>query len=279
MTSILSPKHPLLSLSNKLGELCKPIEPFGIHHFTYQKQFKNGRRISLSNKPAWIEDYYNLRLFESSLFENSFEVGESRFNLWFDDYELDVYQHGKLYYNTMHSISIIEQKKEFTEAYLFATTPDNPQAIHFLSNHREILYHFILYLKDRGKALFKEAEKNSIEIPKITGLTSCEQFWFKNKDWNETLKQKKAEFFCQTAIRQFNFSNSKINETPLTQREIACIVHLLNYKTAPETAALMNISKRTVESYLESIKTKFSVNTKAQLIQKLKESPYWSAIF
>jgi DNA-binding CsgD family transcriptional regulator len=278
MALILSPKHPLLSLSLKLAELCKPIEPFGIHHFTYQKQLKNGRRISLSNKPAWIEDYYNLHLYESSLFEEPFDLEESRFNLWFDDYELEVYQHGKLYYNTMHSISIIEQKKGYSEAYLFATTPDNPQAIHFLSNHREILYHFILYLKDRGKLIFKEAEENSILIPREK-KSANEEFWFKSIAWNEDLKQKTADFFNKTAIRQFNFSDENMEGIHLTQREITCIFHLLNYKTATETAKLMNISQRTVESYLETIKNKFSANTKAELIQKINESPYWRALF
>ena len=106
-----------------------------------------GSKISLSNKPKWIEDYYNFNLHESSLFEKNPEEYQASFNVFFGDYDLEVHRHGKLYYNTMHSISIIEPHSDSCEFYLFATTPDNEEAIHYLNNHREILYHFILLFK------------------------------------------------------------------------------------------------------------------------------------
>jgi len=271
---LLNAKHPLLDLSSQMATLCQPLEAFGIHHFTYLNQDKKGKRVSLSNKPAWIADYYNLNLYQSSLFEEAVET-KHHFNLWFGDYELDVYQHGKLYYNTMHSISIEETNSEGCETYLFATTPDNAQAIHYLSNNREILYHFIMYLKDRGDSIFKAATKHAILIPEFTSTVPSE---FNHSNHLAELEKQKDIFLAATPIRRFTFKDTSVKPTRFSQREITCIRHMLNYKTASEIAHLMNLSTRTIESYLNNIKTKLSCSSKAEAIQMLQNSPYWSAI-
>lgn len=270
---ILKPNHPFLKLSLELAELCKPLELFGIHHFTYLKQFSNGNKISLSNKPKWIEDYYLYDLYQSSLFEQKPEDYQASFNVWFGDYDLEVYKHGKLYFNTMHSISITEPHSDCCEFYLFATSPDNSEAIHYLNNHREILYHFILYLKDRGMFLFESAEKNKI-ILKSKEIDTTKIF----KANYQKLEDHKKLFFRTTPIRRFVLEQEEFREAKLSQREVDCIYHLLHKKTALETAGLMNISSRTVESYFENIKTKLNCKNKNGIIEKLKYNKYLLAL-
>ena len=61
----------------------------------------------------------------------------------------------------------------------------------------------------------------------------------------------------------------------LSERERQCLRHLLDGKTAKETAVCLLISHRTVESYFENIKDKLDCGTKrelfraAQILQKL----------
>ncbi len=270
--AMLKPNHPFLSLSLDLAELCKPLELFGIHHFTYLKQYSNGNKISLSNKPKWIEDYYHLNLYQSSLFENP-EGYQSGFNVWFGDYDLEIYKHGKLYFNTMHSISISEPQADSCEFYLFATSPDNEKAIHFLNNNRDILYHFILYLKDRGLTLFRAAEKNKIVL-RNKQIVTAEIF----KTNHQKLEEHKKLFFKKTPIRHFILEQEEYRGTKLSQREVDCIYHLLHKKTALETGELMNISRRTVESYIENIKIKLNCKDKAEIIKKLKNNKYLFAV-
>lgn len=273
--STLNDSHPFLLLSEQLAEICKPLEAFGIHHFTYLKQYQNGDRISLSNKPKWIEDYYNLNLHQSSLFEDSVQGSAASFNLWFGDYDLEVYRHGKMYFNTMHSISIVEHKKTSCESYLFATTPDNSQAIHYLSNNREILYHFIMYLKDRGKLIFKQAEKHKMHV--INQRDSASQKyteWLQSPEWAQKMDAEKSNFFAATPIHRFTFEDRHVRPVNFTQRELLCIKHLLDHRTAAETAALLSLSARTVESYLNNIKSKLGCASKIELITTLKNSPY-----
>jgi DNA-binding CsgD family transcriptional regulator len=275
---MLNDNHQFLLLSAKLAELCKPIAPFGIHHVTYFKQLSNGKRISLSNNPQWIADYYNLELYKSSLFERPADNATSSFDAWYGDYDLEVYRHGKLYFNTSHTITIVEYKPESCETFFFSTTPENTEAINFLTSNREILYHFILYLKDSGLEIFTEAEKHAIMIPgsawkSIEPATN----WFQDSSSLSGLEKLKADFLAATPIKRVAVDTKELSAVNLTQREVECIHYMLNYKTVSESASMMNLSQRTVESYLENIKNKLSCNTKSELLQLLRANPYWPA--
>lgn len=276
---MIADSHPFLVLSQEMIELCKPLEAFKIHHVTYLKQLKSGHRITLSNKPNWIADYYNLMLYQSSLFEDPFQHPKHSFDTWFGDYDLDVYRHGKLYYNTMHAISIVDYGADGSESFLFSTAPEHPSAIHFLSNHREILYHFILYFKDHGRFMLKKAEKNKIFLAKEPIINDIEEKkWFQNPEWiNEMFKQKE-KFFLKTPLHHATFYDSDYGEVKFTQRELMCIHYLLQYKTATEIAFFLNLSKRTVESYIEHIRLKLNCTSKSELIEKIKKIPYCSAL-
>lgn len=135
---IIKPDHPLITLSQEIIEICKPLQMFDVHHFTYQKQFRDGQRISLSNKPAWILDYYNLNLFGSSLFETSTNVCKPRHDIWIGEYDLAVYKHGKQYYDSHYSISIMQPHAESCELYIFATSTKGRQSILFLANNMDL---------------------------------------------------------------------------------------------------------------------------------------------
>ncbi len=64
---------------------------------------------------------------------------------------------------------------------------------------------------------------------------------------------------------------TEINNTYLSKRQTSCARLLLNGKTAKEIALSLNLSHRTVEHYIETIKNKFNCYSKAELILKLSE--------
>lgn len=271
---VLMQKHPLLVLSTEFAELCKPLEMFHIHHFTYQKQFNDGTRISLSNKTQWVEDYYNMKLYESSLFEEKPSSYKPAFNIWTEEYDIPVYTHGRTNYNTGPCISITEPHHDGCEHYLFSTSPDRPEAVHYLANNMDILYHFILYLKDRGEKVFKKAQDKSNRIVVQKSFIAPSESLMTNQDFHQRMQMHKKQFFNKTPIRRFTFEAGDSQGIRLTQREISCVIHLLQNKTAQETAELMNLSRRTVESYLDNIKVKLDCDTKVDLLNKLKANKY-----
>lgn len=60
--------------------------------------------------------------------------------------------------------------------------------------------------------------------------------------------------------------------TQLSPREISCIKYLLKGKTAKEIAKHLNLSYRTIEYYLENIRSKTGCRNKYELIAHF--SPY-----
>jgi hypothetical protein len=201
---ILTSEHPFVLSSKDLAVLCKPLEMFNIHHFIYLKQFNDGGRICLSNNPQWAADYYNLKLYESSLFEEKPSNYKPMFNVWIGDYDLSVYYHIRDYYNATHCISVTEPHHDGCEHYLFSTTPDKPDAIHYLSNNMDILYHFILYLKDRAADVFNKTQKNRIMVQKSFIEPPARPIM--KADFDQLMKLHKKQFFDKTPIRRFTLN-------------------------------------------------------------------------
>lgn len=279
--TLIAPTHPLLNYSHEFRELCEPLKSFGIHHVTYQKKFLDGTRVSLSNEPEWIADYYNLGLYESSLFEERPENYIAEYQIFTGEYcDLQVHKHGREKFNSTSTITITQPQKDGCEFYFFGASPDNKTAIHYLSNHMEILHHFILYVKDRGVTLLKKAMNHKITLPELAEAYLREKAASKaaEKKFYASLQSAREKFFQTTHVYQYVFEAGENMGTKLSNREIDCIYFLLHNKTAKETAREMNISHRTVEFYLEGIRIKLNCESKSDLILKLASHPILKAI-
>lgn len=55
---------------------------------------------------------------------------------------------------------------------------------------------------------------------------------------------------------------------PLTEKQKNCLFLLIRGKTIKEIAAILNLSPRTVEDHIKTIKNKFQCNSKGQVIEK-----------
>lgn len=78
--------------------------------------------------------------------------------------------------------------------------------------------------------------------------------------------------------RVFGISNylseislSVANQFNLSNREIDCLAQLVSGRTAREIAEQLNLSSRTVESYMESLKNKMNCHNKSELIAKANQ--------
>lgn len=67
------------------------------------------------------------------------------------------------------------------------------------------------------------------------------------------------------------FVGTEIQNDYLSRRQISCAKLLLSGMTIKQIAAYLNLSPRTVESYVENIKTKLNCRNKTELILKLYE--------
>jgi DNA-binding CsgD family transcriptional regulator len=60
----------------------------------------------------------------------------------------------------------------------------------------------------------------------------------------------------------------KKSKLHLSKRESECLHYLVQGKTAKQTAQILSISHRTVETYIENLKLKLKCKNKAELMVK-----------
>jgi DNA-binding CsgD family transcriptional regulator len=89
--------------------------------------------------------------------------------------------------------------------------------------------------------------------------------------------------FTATSNHHFAESNylqlgPKFNNATLTKRELEVLRDLLYGKTVLGIAKKLNRSARTIESHFGSLKEKFLVTTRAELIERAIEAGYWTLI-
>lgn len=75
----------------------------------------------------------------------------------------------------------------------------------------------------------------------------------------------------ETSFTQYQVGEYK-KEYQFTQRETECLFLLLRGKTAKDIGVFLEISKRTVEQYIENIKNKMGVSTRSSVIATALES-------
>lgn len=105
----------------------------------------------------------------------------------------------------------------------------------------------------------------------LNNLPSLENFIKNFKEKFLTLTNNNGAILLPESMR-LNFSSAIIKpnqiETMLSARELDCLSHMLQGKSARETSILLGLSKRTVEHYIENIKDKFGISKKSELIEK-----------
>lgn len=68
-----------------------------------------------------------------------------------------------------------------------------------------------------------------------------------------------------------NYIGKEINNNYLSKREISCANLLLSGMTYKEIAIQLNLSYRTIETYIENLKQKLHCRNKTELVLKLTE--------
>ncbi|MCH9770173.1 MAG: helix-turn-helix transcriptional regulator [Gammaproteobacteria bacterium] len=89
--------------------------------------------------------------------------------------------------------------------------------------------------------------------------------------FNVALVDKKNTAGTDTSPKAYEISHYP-NHLKLTKRESECLFLLIRGKTTKEIARFLSISHRTVECYLEQIKSKLDVSTRFELINKAIET-------
>jgi DNA-binding CsgD family transcriptional regulator len=235
--------------AEEVAEICRPLfSTFQLNYFVYSRMYHNSSKLALLVSDKRFYKHYHEK--EFSLIETLATPGV---HLWSDYMPRQAVADGANYFNHHNGIFILKQHAEFTEKIEIAAPANKTHPIELYCNHMDIINNFIFYFKDKATNLIDCANSNKFTPPK-TMIAEERPTIHAYKNFLNLIKTQKIKF---------SFQNK---EVAFTRREYDCLLLLSQGKTMKEIAEILNISPRTIETFLLHAKTKTSCRYKSQLI-------------
>ncbi|OGT30928.1 MAG: hypothetical protein A3E87_08080 [Gammaproteobacteria bacterium RIFCSPHIGHO2_12_FULL_35_23] len=249
------------------------LNKFDLKIIHYGKIYANGKRIVLSNSSQFIEFNYlanvdkrpagyktNLKRFGivSGIIDETLGPAREFFRKNIND-EKEVFHVGE-------SIFVNKLTNNYVESYTFISNHEQSNIVQTYFNYQEAFDLYTLTFRDHFKAAIANLEKNPIlrssdvfqEEIKILN-PSEEALWYKHPH----------HYYLSLYGRQIK----------LTWREVECLSLLMRGRTSLETAELLQISKATVDTYLERAKFKLNAHTRVELFDSLFQADFKPTLF
>lgn len=239
---IMLPKnHISFELLPDLKELCRPFfQKTGLHHFHYlHYDFNNETVVALTTAPdanSYVLENQSLatgKELEAGLhYLPLFRAGSARAEA------------GKRF-NVDQILEWIDHKEDGTvDMFGFATLCGQAEKVNFYFNNLELLKRFTYEFKDQASGMLKQVFAQPISIPGHNKLIS--------------------DLSPETNIcLPVNFEQ----QVKLSRREYQILRAICMGHTAKKIAQLLDLSHRTVESYIANIKNKLGIQSKVELVK------------
>lgn len=256
-----------LQAASQVARICQPLfEHTPIKSFSYIKFYKDGSIYHLSTDKLWIQRY-----FEFSLYENQDAVQEGMelklddglyTNIWITPPSSILYK--ALYdLGTWNCCTICNIEGDYIEGFGFGADRNHFEILNFYLRHQNLLKRFVFYFKERSHYLIKIQNKDNLILSNSKPFVLTSQI---DKD-----KENMNQFIQKTALKRYYIGETDLY---LTKREKECLDYLLTGQSSKSIAINLDISTRTVESYINSLKSKFGSTTKLAMINKMSNFPW-----
>lgn len=258
-------KKYTINPNNKIKKLCEPLNGiYNFKHFWYTRTTQHGKLFTTATHAGIHDYYYSSRFFITNPFYRNPQL----------------IQPGFYYYS-----SVNDEKFQDTVDKLYRNY--SVEAGLFAVHHKGELHTFGYGLEPTNKISLKEIITDNSEL-----LKKFNEYFL--KELSGTIKIEFDDFIDLRSEMGSAYNNDKTGlrsklRTPektkfldniglisqedvqrLSSRELDCLKCILRGLNAPETALKLNLSKRTVEKYIESIKNKLGSNSKLELFEKSK---------
>lgn len=256
------PDHNLgFSSIKEVNEIAKPLfERSGISFTDFARIYNNGSWIFLTSNEKLTRFFFDdgfvflphveIKKQKSFLFLSSVNAFERSIKSARENFQVD------------HILAHINRQPNYVDVFWFGADTAKTQIMDFYLNNVDLLDNYTNYFKLKAHKLISAAEKSKIILPH--SLQDEYQEAFARAKIHQDISNHKSYF-----IEQLQIAGLDVSFTP---REIDCIHLLLKGLTAKGIAKRLNLSPRTVESYIENIKTKTQCHSKEQLLDMLAES-------
>ncbi len=264
--AILPKNHISFTSESDMRSLCQTtLAPFGITYFNYLRIYDDGWGYILSTRSQLVNYVFENKIPLAAPVQP--EVVSEKFNyliLPVGAYEKSVHE-VKVHFNAAHFINLVDRHNGYFDLHCFGSTANNNVIVNFYLNNMGILENFKFYFKKQAENLLKKSEKSKILIPESMRPTF--------KGLNSFADSTKENFSEPNNLVEFC---KYIDGIPLSHRQLQIMQLTIRGKTAKEIAKSLNLSRRTVEYYLEIIKEKTNSSSKAELIERIMNNLFYN---
>jgi LuxR family quorum-sensing system transcriptional regulator SolR len=250
-----------LDVCDQVAKICNPLNTLDIVYFHYIKSFHDGSRISLCNHADWVQHYYTNRYYLTPSIDKDPRKNITANFFWNDLGSTKPFDTLREKFDIANGITLVKKTKNSCSFYYFGGRADKKSILSFFLNNLNVLERFILYFMDKGSNIIDVADKNRIVLP-----FSQQQ----DKSSNVISSMDNIRnFIDQTPIKRYWFSDEN-KDIYFSPRQMACIIGLLEGKSAKGISEQLDLSIRTIENYIEQLKIKLNCSRKEEVIYKLQ---------
>jgi LuxR family quorum-sensing system transcriptional regulator SolR len=240
--------------ANEMREICSPLTYLGICGFFFVRIHNNGTYVNLSTHLEWsticatnlLSGYYP----EHAISDHYFMKND--ISLWSLNSENIIWQEGEKIFGFGNGVSICKKYDEYHDVYCFHSTKENSRINEFYITNINLLYQFISYFKEKATPLIKQSYLYSRQHNIIVPKQYCENYKMAKDDDSKNLEK----FVNSITTNNITIEND-LKTIKLTHREMEILHWILQAKSSDEISKILNISTRTVESHVNSLKIKF----------------------
>jgi LuxR family transcriptional regulator len=264
-----SSKKSCLRAASAIRNISEPfLASLGIASFTFQRLYRDGKRLYFANCEKWIDHFYNNNYFFSASFNKYKDLPDTKVMLWarWPWKEQSFYKFmkdAKDNFQYENGLYVCKGNINYIDAFSFrGKVNDSDINFRYLANFPTI-EKFIDYFLIKANSLIRATyNKKSFIIP----------------EQNELFTLTTTPFHPTTLILSTDLEESNLfldnNGIKFSKRESECIYAMYLGNSAKEIARQFNISIRTVEYYFNNIRQKLGCTSKSQILSMLLKTSY-----
>lgn len=246
-------------------KLCQPLHDIGIHNYYFIKCHEDGTYLFYAKRRELAEMHIQTLRSQSQFFMDSVDITPHNqiFSLTGDIHQFDLKRDPviKLFWeydcwNTFMLYRIINNN--LLEGWGFSVGRGFLDPLGFFLKKKHLLERFVNYFDIVAKDIINTEEKRKLAV-------YDDRFTFFDRSYSE-VKNHDLLFLRQTRLNKL-FINDEEQHIHFTQRQCECLYYLSQHQSTKQIAQFLNLSHRSVETYIQTIKSKIGVSSKSDLLK------------
>lgn len=254
--------HLVPEFVQTVQNICCPLfSQLGANYFDFARFYEDGSALILTNSPNWVKsfilhpDYHapqrakvipGASLWQSYIPEHFLKLGSQEFD-------------------HLHGYTYVEHHRDYNQIVNFAAPPANNAILNTYLNERLLFIRFMRYFEHHAAGMISEGSRHRLHLPQATPPA----------DIAASIQELYATFHTPESY----YIETIRGSLAITKREAQCISLLLQGCSAQGIADGLFISRRTVETHLETLRQKTHTQSTLSMLCKIRnweEIAQWS---